>query len=329
MSHQVDIPEQKSRFLEMYYTRYRRPFREKLLAFGEKTHHQLVSLPFLYNGVIAIPGVKQFFDKVLGLTDLPQLSSPSYLKRAQKTEVVVLKDYNKLPSNLPDNAVIVLPDAMTAFYEAEVLDGVTQFLKSVGLSPVIAPFLVNGKGQHVKGFLKEFRQTVQEAQDKLEKLGSLSKPILTVDPAIALTYREEYKNYGRTDLPKVWMPQEWLSENLDSWQGRSTAPDKAFLMGHCGEKTALPSYMKQWQSVFKKFSIDLEEQKVGCCGMAGAFGHESKHYDESRGIFAQSWEPKIRNLIQRLWPQELPVVRRLKGLTIRGYPILWSGYHHK
>ena len=40
-------------------------------------------------------------------------------------------------------------------------------------------------------------------------------------------------------------------------------------------------------------NIDLDIVKVGCCGMAGAFGHEAVHYEESKGIYEQSWQPKI------------------------------------
>ena len=45
--------------------------------------------------------------------------------------------------------------------------------------------------------------------------------------------------------------------------------------------------------VFKAFGLDLEIVKAGCCGMAGAFGHETTHYDESKGIYEQSWKLKL------------------------------------
>ena len=43
----------------------------------------------------------------------------------------------------------------------------------------------------------------------------------------------------------------------------------------------------------KAFGLDLEIVKAGCCGMAGAFGHEAVHYEASKGIYEQSWKPKL------------------------------------
>jgi Fe-S oxidoreductase len=46
--------------------------------------------------------------------------------------------------------------------------------------------------------------------------------------------------------------------------------------------------------VYKAFGLDLKIVKTGCCGMAGAFGHEAMHYEASKGIYAQSWQPQLR-----------------------------------
>lgn len=34
--------------------------------------------------------------------------------------------------------------------------------------------------------------------------------------------------------------------------------------------------------------------KVGCCGMSGSFGHETKHIDMSKHIYNLSWKDKIQ-----------------------------------
>jgi len=33
--------------------------------------------------------------------------------------------------------------------------------------------------------------------------------------------------------------------------------------------------------------------KVGCCGMSGSFGHESKNVETSKQIYGLSWKQKI------------------------------------
>ena len=33
--------------------------------------------------------------------------------------------------------------------------------------------------------------------------------------------------------------------------------------------------------------------EVGCCGMAGTFGHETEHFEDSLGIYKLSWKNNI------------------------------------
>ena len=36
----------------------------------------------------------------------------------------------------------------------------------------------------------------------------------------------------------------------------------------------MPNSLKEWQEIFGRFGQQLNVEKVGCCGMAGVFGHE-------------------------------------------------------
>jgi Fe-S oxidoreductase len=65
------------------------------------------------------------------------------------------------------------------------------------------------------------------------------------------------------------------------------------LFAHCSEKTALPSSELDWQAVFSKFGLTLNVIPVGCCGMAGTYGHETEHLENSIGIYNLSWRSKI------------------------------------
>lgn len=293
----VDIPDLKAKFLNRFYTRYQRPLKDKLIAFGERTHHRMLLFPFLYNAGVKLLFYERLMRDVVGLVDTPLLSSPNYQARLAKAGVEVLTEIE--PSSLRardlSHVVFILPDAITSFYEAGTFVDCVLFFKHIGYEPIVTPFIENGKGQHVKGFLQEFRQTASQAARQLNALSSLGRPIIGIDPAITLTYREEYRTYLDQQEVEVWLAQEWLANELP----RRTPPlpqleqaDVA-LLGHCGEKTSIQASGRQWQAVYKAFGLDLEMVKAGCCGMAGAFGHEAVHYEESRGIYEQSWKPKL------------------------------------
>ncbi len=65
------------------------------------------------------------------------------------------------------------------------------------------------------------------------------------------------------------------------------------LLGHCTEKTTAESALELWKDVFDLFGLDLMLISSGCCGMAGTYGHETEHYEESLGIYNLSWRKKI------------------------------------
>ena len=53
----------------------------------------------------------------------------------------------------------------------------------------------------------------------------------------------------------------------------------------CTEVTALPGAPAQWAAIFARFGAKLENVSVGCCGMAGTYGHEAKNHENSLGIY--------------------------------------------
>ena len=60
--------------------------------------------------------------------------------------------------------------------------------------------------------------------------------------------------------------------------------------------TALPATPEQWAAIFARFGARLENINVGCCGMAGTYGHEVKNLDNSLGIYELSWHPQMQRL---------------------------------
>ena len=49
------------------------------------------------------------------------------------------------------------------------------------------------------------------------------------------------------------------------------------------------------QAVLQNIGLDFEHLDSGCCGMAGAFGFEKKHYDISMRIGERVLLPRVRD----------------------------------
>ena len=198
--------------------------------------------------------------------------------------------------------VLVLQDAFTTFFEPDVLLGVTDLISRMGYHPIWVPYFPNGKALHIKGFMRTFTAVARRNAQFLSRLAALGIEMVGIEPAITLTYRDEYQHVlGTIGLNfKVQLLQEWLSSKLDEI-GAKLAPlgstldlnRKFAFFGHCTEQTAIPLAGKDWQAIFGALGLELSVVNVGCCGMCGVFGHERSHCDESRGIFDMSWSPRL------------------------------------
>jgi Fe-S oxidoreductase len=198
----------------------------------------------------------------------------------------------RLPAATKQNSVLLLQDAFTSFYEPNVVLACYDLLSELGFSVYVLPFVENGKGLHVKGFLDRFRKVAEKGSQFLEEAATTGIDIVGLDPAVVLTYRDEYREaLGSTANYRVQLVQEWLAPKLEALGAdvKVNASGSFRLFGHCTERTAEPHSQKQWVRVFGAFGASLELVDVGCCGMCGAFGHEAAHMDESAGVFEMSW----------------------------------------
>ena len=73
----IDVPEFRSRFLQLYHTRYLRPLRDHLVATVETYAPLMARAPKTFNFFINQPLVRKLSAKHIGMVDLPLLSTPS------------------------------------------------------------------------------------------------------------------------------------------------------------------------------------------------------------------------------------------------------------
>lgn len=301
----VDIPELKSRFLNLFHTRYKRPLKDKLVRDTEKIHHLFSHFPLLNNIPFRIPFVRKMIEKATGLVDAPLLSHPPLKKRLIQLPLVTESDIEKMSESDRRKTVVIVQDPLTSFYEAHIVEMHVKLFQKLGLFVMVMPYGENGKAKHVKGFLAEFAQTAKKQHQRLNFLAKFGVSFVGIEPAVALTYREEYPRYVKDrQLYHVEMPQEYLwrmrneIKNMDLSTERNkprtgSKARKVVLFGHCGEKTATPDYSKKWVNVFSEFGLDVTVEPTGCCGMAGVYGHEKANQKSSRGIYDLHWKETV------------------------------------
>ncbi|KGK01625.1 D-2-hydroxyglutarate dehydrogenase YdiJ [Thalassotalea sp. ND16A] len=294
----VDVPDFKAQFAQVYYSRYLRPVKDHFVAQIENLAPLMAKAPNLVNVSIDNPLFKSFSKHALGYIDTPLLSVPTLKSqiKAQQFETFDLAKLSALTIDEREQYVIVVQDPFTSYYDANVVSDMMQLIAKLGLQPVLLPFMPNGKPQHVKGFLKEFAQTAKTASELLNQIHKLHIPMLGLDASLVLCYRDEYNQIlgdNRGDF-NVLLAHEWLTELIKQVPSLESKYLPVYqLFSHCTEKTALPSSEGEWAGIFEHFGLKLSPVSVGCCGMAGTFGHEKQNQKNSKGLYDLSWQQPI------------------------------------
>ncbi|QKZ05554.1 D-2-hydroxyglutarate dehydrogenase YdiJ [Pseudomonas eucalypticola] len=290
----VNVPEFRSRFLELYHGRYQRPLRDYLIGSLEFTLPYLAHAPGLYNAVMGSRLVGRLLEGQAGMVDSPLLSRynlQATLTRC-KVQVASLPALRELTPAQRERSVVLVQDAFTRYFETPLLASFIELAHRLGFRVFLAPYSANGKPLHVQGFLGAFAKAAIRNATQLKALADCGVALVGLDPAMTLVYRQEYlKVPGLEACPKVALPQEWLMDVLPEHAARGTGSFR--LMAHCTEKTNVPASTRQWEQVFGRLGLNLVTEATGCCGMSGTYGHEARNQATSRTIFDQSWAGKL------------------------------------
>ncbi len=294
----VDVPDFRSIFLELYYGRYLRPLKDYFIGGLEFVIPTMAKVPWLYNGLMKPHFMQKLLAKVAGMVDSPLLTGINLDRELQRLNVPYATP--ELLQHMSDidkaSSVILVQDAFTSFFETQLLLDMLRLLKILGFKPLVAPFTANGKPLHVHGFLKMFSEVAADSAAKLRALQNSGITLAGIEPSMTLAYRSEYvKTLGANNAPNVLLIQEWLANQthyLKTVAGKFR-PNDFKLLAHCTEKTNAAPSIKAWQTVFTALGQTLVNVDVGCCGMAGTYGHEAANRDTSKTIYQLSWHEVV------------------------------------
>jgi len=196
-------------------------------------------------------------------------------------------------------SVIVVQDVFTRYFDSDIVADTIELVAQLGYQVWLAPLKPNGKPLHVQGFSKWFDKTAQKSSKALSELSEFDIPLVGLDPAMTLVYRQEYTAVVGEDLPEVLLPQEWLLEVLP--EGLNTALKQDYrLLSHCTERTNAQASQQFWSKLFERRGLSFSMPSVGCCGMSGTYGHEARNLQTSETIFKQSWQSQFDQVAENM-----------------------------
>ncbi|GES42422.1 FAD-linked oxidase [Rhizobium dioscoreae] len=292
----VSVPAFRSKFLELYYGRYLRPLKDPIVAAIETTLPLMARFKPGYN-LLTGSAAGQALMRFAGLTALPAMPAVSLEREAARLRVQVATPelLGKLSAEERVQAVVIVADVFSTYFDPAVVIAALKLALKMGFKPWLAGSQNNGKALYVHGYLGRFEKAAAKSRDYLDCISRMGIPLVGIDPSMTLTYRSEYAALPSAKLQaSVLLPQEWLAANLDRLPPPQALSQERFtLLAHCTEKTNAPAALKQWSMLFGKLGIELDMADVGCCGMAGTFGHEVRNRAISEKLYAMSWQDRI------------------------------------
>lgn len=198
--------------------------------------------------------------------------------------------------------VVLFADCYTRHHDGEIGRSSFKLLERLGYRVTVMDRGCCQRPIMSRGMLDLARQRGESTYQTLEPYLSRGIPVLLTEPSCASAFSDDLADLmtdgrwfalrDRFMLLEDFLLKEKELGNLNEFPGFKSG--NYLFHGHCHQKA-----LNSTQSVHKLFEnsegVQLREISSGCCGMAGMFGYEKKHYDISKKIGELSLLPAIRN----------------------------------
>ena len=153
------------------------------------------------------------------------------------------------------------------------------------------------------GFLREAADKVKPGVSKILPWLNKNIPVAVLEPGCASAWTDDIPDLISDDesaslLKQIKTFEQVLSSILEEkpeYINRITPKTNQIRVhGHCHQKSIFG--MEPVRSIFAHWpQVDFQEIDSGCCGMAGSFGYEAKHYEISKKMAERVLIPAIED----------------------------------
>jgi Fe-S oxidoreductase len=209
----------------------------------------------------------------------------------------------------PKGKVYLFADEFTDRESAELGLQFAELLTGLGYEVAVPKHVESGRAAISKGCLHQAAKIATKNVTLLRDVVTEETPLVGIEPSCILSFRDEYPRLVEPSLTEdakrlgksCLLYDEWFAAEIEA--GRITAADfgrldaELWLHGHCHQK-ALVGVEKTAEVLRLIEGLKVHIIPSGCCGMAGSFGYEKRHYLDSKRIAEMVLAPTIRRARQ-------------------------------
>jgi FAD/FMN-containing dehydrogenase/Fe-S oxidoreductase len=291
----VDMATYKSEFLAHYYAGRLRP----RAAYSMGWIHWWARL------ASKAPGITNFFTQTPPLAGLvkslggvaPQRRIPLFAPQTFK------RWFHRRPKPAGSSSgargrAILWPDTFNNHFHPETLRAAVEVLEEAGFEvEVPRASLCCGRPLYDWGMLRSARTLWKKTFDALGPAIREAVPVVGLEPSCVASFRDELIHLFPDDPEarrlsrQTYLLSEFLTQKAPDWPV-PRFERKALVHGHCQHKAVLK--IKSEQQLLDRMGLAYDLLDSGCCGMAGAFGFETDHFDVSMKIGERVLLPRVR-----------------------------------
>ena len=293
----VDMAKLKAEYTYQNYKENGAPLRAKLFANVTRTNQLASMAPRLFNFFMKNPISSAIAKKLMGVAqerNMPLL---------QETTLAKWNKNNTQKGDLSKGEIYLFNDEFTNYNDTHIGITTIKLLNALGYKVVIPKHEESGRTFISKGFLNEAKALATKNVKLLATLVSKEQPLIGLEPSAILTLRDEYLDLVEDQKGAIYLAkhtftiEEFLAREIEAGKIKASSftekQENIRLHGHCHQKaisSLVPS--KIALGLPKNYKILLIPS--GCCGMAGSFGYEKEHYEDSMKIGELVLFPTVR-----------------------------------
>jgi len=302
----VDMAKIKTEWLSKYWDVHGVPLRTRLFAHIPEIARRISSpLAGPANWIQRRGMVRWLLDRTLGISARRTL--PVFVRESFSTW------FNHQHWRTDGIPVLLFPDTFNNYQHPEVGRAAAHFLDRLGYSlslprgPVCC-----GRTYLSKGLLSEAQLHALSTVERLHPFAERGMPIIGLEPGCLLTLRDEFLSMlpGDPRVKKVAAAAVTFEEFIAGEAANGALNHVAWtegartllVHGHCHQK-ALSGMAHSEKCLGLPPGYTVETVDSGCCGMAGAFGYETEHYDISMAMA----ERRLAHAVRRSSPETVIV----------------------
>ena len=290
----VDIAKLKSEVLQHYQDTNGYDISIRLVNALPRLQALASIAPFVYNGVVSWGFSSSLIKKMMGFAQertLPKIGVCNFEKEMKRCEK---KGFIK--------TIYLFIDEFSRYQDYQITKTAIRLFSALGYKVKRAPIKESGRIAFSKGMLKRAKKLAKKNIELLLPLIGDSTPLVGLEPSAVLSFRDEYPDLLRQDLSglnaNVLLFDEFLAREIDCGNiDKELFTDEKqniLLHGHCQQKALIGTeFMEKMLTLPRNYTVEVIPS--GCCGMAGSYGYEQKHYEMSKKIAHSVLIPAIEN----------------------------------